>query len=63
MDNIYLYSFRLAVLKSHIVLPENLSIGSIIPVEEWKRCQFARLDHYLNVVNLLTSKLFGITIF
>lgn len=34
--------FRLAVKKDSILLPENVTIASYIPIEEWKRCHFVR---------------------
>lgn len=40
------YLYRLAVLKKDVVIPENVSIASFIPVEEWKRCHFIRLAEF-----------------
>ncbi|XP_059061772.1 tRNA pseudouridine synthase-like 1, partial [Achroia grisella] len=40
------YLYRLAVLKKDITLPENVSIASYIPVEEWRRCYFLRIPEF-----------------
>ncbi|KAL4714162.1 hypothetical protein ACJJTC_008516 [Scirpophaga incertulas] len=40
------YLYRFAVLKPNINLPENESIASYIPIEEWKRCYFTRLQNF-----------------
>ncbi|CAB3234685.1 unnamed protein product [Arctia plantaginis] len=36
------YLYRLAVLKKGIVLPEDTSLASYIPIEEWRKCHFLR---------------------
>ncbi|XP_022819314.1 tRNA pseudouridine synthase-like 1 [Spodoptera litura] len=40
------YLYRLAVKRDGIVLPENVTIASYIPIEEWKRCHFVRLPGF-----------------
>ncbi|XP_026742671.1 tRNA pseudouridine synthase-like 1 isoform X2 [Trichoplusia ni] len=40
------YLYRLAVKKQDVVLPENHSIASYVPIEEWKRCHFTRLPGF-----------------
>ncbi|XP_037973651.2 tRNA pseudouridine synthase-like 1 [Plutella xylostella] len=41
------YLYRLAILKNNFPRPaENLSIASYIPLEEWKRCHFLRIENF-----------------
>lgn len=40
------YLYRLAVLKSDVILPENTTIASCIPIEEWKKCHFNRIRDF-----------------
>ncbi|XP_075969154.1 tRNA pseudouridine synthase-like 1 [Anticarsia gemmatalis] len=40
------YLYRLAVLKKGVVLPEDSTIASYIPIEEWKKCHFLRLPDF-----------------
>ncbi|KAJ8725405.1 hypothetical protein PYW08_003588 [Mythimna loreyi] len=40
------YLYRLAVKKQDVILPPNVSMASYIPIEEWKRCHFARLPDF-----------------
>ncbi|XP_047021567.1 tRNA pseudouridine synthase-like 1 [Helicoverpa zea] len=40
------YLYRLAVKKDEVVLPENITIASYIPIEEWRRCHFMRLPGF-----------------
>ncbi|KAJ8722942.1 hypothetical protein PYW07_004122 [Mythimna separata] len=40
------YLYRLAVKKPDVVLPPYVTIASYVPIEEWKRCHFARLPDF-----------------
>ncbi|KAI5635469.1 tRNA pseudouridine synthase domain-containing protein [Phthorimaea operculella] len=41
------YLYRLAVLKDDVIPPEEYTcIGSYIPIEEWKRCHFIRIQNF-----------------
>ncbi|CAH0406679.1 unnamed protein product [Chilo suppressalis] len=40
------YLYRFAFLRESVEIPENTSIASYIPIEEWRRCLFLRLKNF-----------------
>ncbi|XP_049866804.1 tRNA pseudouridine synthase-like 1 isoform X2 [Pectinophora gossypiella] len=54
------YLYRLAVLKDDVQLPENVGMASCIPIEEWRRCYFVRLQNFnIDLMREATKYLVG----